>query len=104
VVRRTNEIGIRVALGAQTKTLLWMVMRESLVLLALGLAIGVPVALGVARGMASVFKGQLYHVSALDPVAFITAALVVSAMTVVAAWIPARRAAKVDPLTALRCE
>jgi ABC-type antimicrobial peptide transport system permease subunit len=104
VARRTNEIGIRVALGAQTRTLLWMVMRESLVLLAAGLAIGVPVALGVARGLARVLKSQLYHESALDPVAFVVAGLVVSVMTVASAWIPARRAARVDPLTALRCE
>jgi predicted permease len=104
VARRTNEIGIRVALGAQTRTLLWMVMRESLVLLAAGLVIGIPVTLGAARGLASVLKSQLYHVSALDPVAFLTAGLVVSVMTMAAAWIPARRAAKVDPLTALRCE
>jgi ABC-type antimicrobial peptide transport system permease subunit len=74
------------------------------VLLAAGLVIGVPVALGVARGLASVLKPQLYHVSALDPVAFLAAGLVVSVMTVAAAWIPARRAANVDPLTALRCE
>jgi ABC-type antimicrobial peptide transport system permease subunit len=81
-----------------------MVMRESLVLLATGLLIGVPLALGVAHALASVLKSQLYQVSAMDPVAFVAAALVVSAMTVLAGWIPARRAARVDPLTALRCE
>jgi predicted permease len=104
VARRTNEIGIRVALGAQARVLLWMVMRESLVLLATGLLIGIPLALGVARALASILKSQLYQVSAMDPVAFVAAALVVSAMTVLAGWIPARRAARVDPLTALRCE
>ena len=104
VARRTNEIGIRMALGAQTQTLLWMVLRESLVLLGTGLAIGIPVAMGVARGLGSVLKTQLYHESALDPVAFLSAGLVVSVMTGAAAWIPARRAAKVDPITALRCD
>ena len=92
------------ALGAQTQTLLWMVLRESLVLLGTGLAIGIPVAMGVARGLGSVLKTQLYHESALDPVAFLSAGLVVSVMTGAAAWIPARRVAKVDPLTALRCD
>ena len=104
VARRTNEIGIRVALGAQTAQLLWMVLRESLVLLATGLVIGVPVALAVARVLTATFKSQLFEVSALDPVAFSAAVAVVSTMTLAAAWLPARRAAKVDPLTALRCE
>ena len=104
VARRTNEIGIRVALGAQTRTLLWMVLRESLVLLAAGLVIGVPLALGVAKELGNFLKTQLYQVSAMDPMAFVAAWVVVSAMTVAAAWIPARRAAKTDPLTALRCE
>jgi predicted permease len=104
VARRTNEIGIRVALGAQIPTLLWMVMRESLVLLILGLVIGVPVALGVTRGTANLLRGQLFQVSTTDPVAFIAAGCVVCAMTLAAAWLPAWRAAKTDPLTALRCE
>ena len=104
VARRTNEIGIRVALGAQVPALLWMVLRESLMLLVVGLAIGVPVALGVTHGIGNLLKGQLFHVSTTDPAAFLAAACVVSAMTIAAAWIPARRAAKTDPLTALRCE
>ena len=104
VARRTNEIGIRVALGAQLPALLWMVLRESLVLLAAGLLIGVPVSFGVTRGIGNLLKSQLFHVSTTDPLAFLAAAIVVSAMTIAAAWIPARRAAKTDPLTALRCE
>lgn len=104
VARRTNEIGIRVALGAQARVLLWMVLRESLVLLGAGLVIGIPLALGVAHGLASVLKAQLYQLSAMDPLAFVAAGVVVSAMTVAAAFIPARRAARVDPMTALRCE
>lgn len=104
VERRTNEIGIRVALGAQTPTLVWMVLRQSLTLLAGGLLVGIPVALAVARGLTSVLREQLFQVSAMDPVAFAASCGLVSAMTVAAAWIPARRAARVDPLTALRCE
>ena len=104
VARRTNEIGIRVALGAQVPALLWIVLRESLALLAVGLVIGVPVALGITRGIATVLKGQLFHVSTSDPMAFLAAACVVSVMTIAAAWIPARRATKTDPLAALRCE
>jgi len=104
VARRTSEIGVRMALGAQTPALLWMVLRESLILLAAGLLIGVPVALAVVRGLASFLKSQLFNVSAMDPIAFLTAALVVTAMTITAAFIPARRATNVDPLIALRCE
>jgi predicted permease len=104
VARRTNEIGIRVALGARISTLLWMVLRESLALLTIGLVIGVPIALGVTRGTANLLKGQLFHVSTTDPIAFVAAGCVVCVMTLAAAWLPAWRAAKTDPLTALRCE
>ena len=104
VARRTSEIGVRMALGAQTPTLLWMVFRESLTLLAVGLLVGIPVSLGIARGLTSYLKTQLFHVSATDPVVFLTASVVVTAMTLAAAWFPARRAINVDPLIALRCE
>ncbi len=104
VVRRTSEIGIRLALGAQTPALLWLVLRESLFLLAAGLAIGLPIALTTARSLATFLKRQLFQVDALDPFAFIAAGAIVCAMTLLAAWIPARRAAKVDPMTALRCD
>jgi len=104
VARRTSEIGIRMALGAQTISLLWMVLRQSLVLLGAGLLIGVPVSLGIAHGLANLLKDQLFRVSPLDPLVFISACVVVSLMTVAAAWIPAHRAANVDPLKALRCE
>jgi ABC-type antimicrobial peptide transport system permease subunit len=104
VLRRTNEIGIRLALGAQTRTLLWLVLRESLVLLAVGLVIGVPVALGAGRSLAAFLKHQLFQVNALDPSAFAVAIVVISATTVIAAWLPARRATKVDPMVALRCD
>ena len=100
VARRTNEIGIRLALGAQTGTLLWMVLRETLTLLAIGLAVGVPITLASTR----ILKSQLYQLSPLDPIAIGSAVAIIAAMTLLAAWLPARRAAKVDPMVALRCD
>jgi predicted permease len=104
VARRTSEIGVRMALGARTPALLWMVLRESFTLLAAGLLIGIPVSLGITRGLTSFLKAELFHVSTTDPVSFLIAAVVVSVMTLAAAWFPARRATKVDPLIALRCD
>jgi predicted permease len=100
VVRRTGEIGIRLALGAQGRTVLWMVLRESLLLLTLGVALGVPLALASTR----LIKQQLFGLGAVDPATYAIAIGVVIAMTLIAAWLPARRAAKVDPMVALRCE
>jgi predicted permease len=100
VLRRTNEIGIRLALGAQTGTLLWMVLRESILLLAIGLALGLP----IAFASTGVLTKLLYHLSPTDPWTFAISAVVVSAMTLLAAWLPARRATKVDPMVALRCD
>jgi predicted permease len=100
VVRRTSEIGIRLALGAQSNTVLWMVLRESLILLGIGLALGLPLTLASTR----VIRDQLFGLSATDPVILIAAIAVVAAMTLIAAWLPARRAAKVDPMVALRCD
>lgn len=100
VVRRTNEIGIRIALGAQTPTVQWMILSESMVLLAIGVGIGLPLTLLTTKYI----KGQLFGLSALDPVTFTVALAVVSAMTMFAAWLPARRASKVDPMVALRCD
>jgi predicted permease len=100
VVRRTNEIGIRIALGAQTSNVQWMVLSESLLLLALGVGLGLPLTLLTTKYI----KGQLFGLSALDPVTFTVALAVVSAMTMFAGWLPARRASKVDPIVALRCD
>jgi ABC-type antimicrobial peptide transport system permease subunit len=100
VVRRTNEIGVRIALGAQSANVLWMVLRESLVLLAIGLALGLPLSLGGLR----LLKSQLFELSASDPVTMVGSVLIIAAVTVMAAWLPARRATKVDPMVALRCD
>jgi predicted permease len=100
VVRRTNEIGIRIALGAQTPAVLWMILSESFLLLAIGVGLGLPLALLTTKYI----KDQLFGLSALDPMTFAAALMVVGAMTLFAAWLPARRATRVDPMVALRCE
>ena len=104
VVRRTNEIGIRLALGSQTRALLWLIFRESLVLLAVGLVVGLPVAFAIAHALTAFLKTQLFQVDTLDPITFCSAIAVISGMTVLAAWLPARRATKVDPMVDLRCD
>ena len=100
VLRRTHEIGIRIALGAPNATVLWMVLRESLALLMIGLVVGIPAALAAAR----LVQSQLFGLSAFDPVTIISAVTMIAVVTLVAAWLPARKAAGVDPLVALRCE
>jgi predicted permease len=100
VARRSNEIGVRLALGAQGADVLHMILRESLVLLAVGTCLGLPLAIMATK----VIKEQLFAMDAIDPISFAAALVVVSLMTVIAGWFPARRAAKVDPVTALRCE
>jgi predicted permease len=104
VVRRTTEIGIRLALGAQTRALLWLVFRESLLLLAAGLVVGLPLSLATVIGLAAFLKNQLFNVGVADPFAFITAIGVIAAMTMFSAWLPARRVARVDPMLALRSD
>jgi predicted permease len=100
VARRSSELGIRLALGAQSRMLLWLVLRESLLLLIVGLAIGVPIALSSTR----ILKSLLYELSPLDPVAISASVAAVALMTIAAAWIPASRAAKINPIQALRAE
>ncbi len=100
VARRTSELGIRLALGAQSHTLLWMILRESILLLALGLAAGIPVALSSTRFL----KSLLFELSPLDPMAISIAVAAVAGMTIAAAWLPARRATRIDPMKALRTE
>ena len=100
IARRTNEIGIRMALGAQSRTVLGMVLRETAVVVGVGIAIGVPVAFGLTRLVAS----KLYGLKATDPLTITLASLILAAVAMLAGYLPARRASRVDPLIALRYE
>ena len=100
VSRRTREIGIRMALGADRSTVLRLIIRQGLVLTALGVAIG----LAAGAAGAQVLRSLLFGVSALDPVAFGGAALLFGAVALTASYLPARRATRVDPTLALRAE
>jgi predicted permease len=100
VVRRTKEIGIRMALGAERRNIIWMVLRETVVLVLVGVAIGVPAALLATRLIAS----QLFGLGAADPLTLLAAATLLSGVGVLAGFLPARKASKVNPLIALRYE
>jgi predicted permease len=100
VARRTNEIGIRMALGAARGNVLRLVLRSALVQVGLGLAIGIPAALAGGRLLAS----QLYQVKSYDPFILGAAALILAGCAILAASVPARRASRVDPIVALRHE
>jgi putative ABC transport system permease protein len=100
VGRRSHEIGIRMALGAARPAVLWMVLRQALVLIAAGLAIGLPAALALTSALST----MVYHVGTRDPATFIAVPLVLAAVALAAAFLPARRASGVDPVTALRAE
>ena len=100
VSRRTGEIGIRMALGARQDGVRWMILRETLVTTAIGIAIGLPIALA-ATGLT---KSMLYELSPMDPVTIGGAALVLFTVAAIAGYVPARRAARLDPLVALRSE
>ena len=100
VEQRTNEIGIRMALGANRKSVLAMVLQTALVQVGFGLAIGVPAAIGAGR----LISNQLYAVKPYDPAIFALATLALGAATLTAALIPAQRAANVNPTDALRRE
>jgi predicted permease len=100
VSRRTREIGIRMALGADTASVMTMVMRESAGLTVAGLIVGIPIALMMGKVLGSV----LYDVSAFDPIVFTTAPAVLAAASMFASYVPARRATRVNPLSALRAD
>jgi predicted permease len=100
VARRTREIGIRMALGAQPRDLLRLVVGQGIVLALAGAAIGIPAALGVTRFISS----MLFEVKPTDPLTFVTVAALLVVIALFACYIPARRAMKVDPMVALRYE
>jgi putative ABC transport system permease protein len=100
VARRTKEIGVRLALGAMQGSVVWLVMREVLLLLGLGLAAGIPVALALGRFISA----QLYGVKENDPWVAGIAVVLLSLIAAMAGLVPARRASRIDPLLALRYE
>jgi predicted permease len=100
VARRTRKIGIRMALGATARGTLRMILREGIVLTLAGVLVGLAIALGVGRLLSS----MLYEVSGTDPLIFITAPMILSAVSILACYFPARKAARVDPMVALRYE
>ncbi len=100
VTQRTRELGVRVALGAATRDVLGLVLREGVRLAALGMAIGFVAALLLTR----VMRSMLFGVGATDPPTFVATALLLLAVAALASWIPARRATRVDPIEALRAE
>ena len=100
VSRRTHEIGVRMAIGAQKANILCFIVRYGLTLTAIGLGAGLAAALAAGRLLAS----QLYEISALDPITFVVMSLLLGFVALIACYIPARRATKVDPMVALRYE
>jgi predicted permease len=100
VARRTGEMGIRKALGARSWDVAWPVLREALILTGIGIAIGLAVGLALVR----LTRSFIYGVKPHDPLTMVSAAVLMIAIAVLAAWIPARKAARVDPMQALRYE
>jgi predicted permease len=100
VSQRTREIGIRLALGAQKSELKWMFVRSALAVTAVGIAIG----LGAAAALMRLMKSLLFGISPLDPFTYIAVPLVLAASAILASYLPARRAASIDPVEALRAE
>jgi ABC-type antimicrobial peptide transport system permease subunit len=100
VTRRRKELGIRLALGAQPGSVIWLVMREVLVLLAIGLAVGVPAAIGLGRYVSS----QLYGIEGHDPGVAVATMVLLTLVSAAAGLIPAHRASRINPILALRHE
>jgi len=100
VARRTREIGIRMALGANRGSVVWLVMREVLVLATVGVTIGLTSAWALTR----LVESQLFEVKPSDPVTLAVATLGIAAVAMLAGYVPARRATGIDPTTALRFE
>jgi predicted permease len=104
VVQRTPEMGIRMALGARRGDVIWSVMREAVVLVACGVAIGVPAAMAAGRVASSQISGLLFGLRATDPATIALSVTLLALVAVSAGYIPARRASRVDPMVALRAE
>jgi predicted permease len=100
VARRTNEIGIRMALGADGGDVLWLVMREGLIPVLIGVAIGVPAALAGVRLISSL----LFGLTGTDPLTIVLSTVLLLGVAALAGYIPARKASRIDPMAALRCD
>ncbi len=98
--RRTSEIGVRIAFGASRASVLWMVLRQVVVMTGVGLALGVPLAVAGSR----VVRSMLFGIEPGDPATIAGAIAVMAVVALVAGWLPARRASRMDPLAALRYE
>jgi ABC-type antimicrobial peptide transport system permease subunit len=98
VARRTREIGVRMALGAAASDVIWLVMKEVFVLVAIGIGVALP----LAFGLTGLVKAQLYGIAPNDPASLVFATLGISAVALIAGYVPARRATKIDPMRALR--
>jgi ABC-type antimicrobial peptide transport system permease subunit len=106
VGQRTREIGIRMALGAEKQQILRLVMRQGMILVAYGLSLGLLLALALTRVLTSASFGveMLYGIGATDPLTFVLFLFLLSVVALLACYLPARRATRVDPMVALRCE
>jgi ABC-type antimicrobial peptide transport system permease subunit len=100
VTRRTREIGIRMALGAVGSNVIWMVMREVVLLVGIGILIAVPLSVGLTR----LVRNQLFGMAPHDPSTLLIATLTLAAVACLAGFIPALRASRIDPTSALRYE
>jgi len=100
VGRRTREIGVRMALGAERRSVVLMVLRQAGKMVTLGVVVGLLASLGVSRLMAS----MLFGVNSYDPLTLVAVVVILSAVALAACYVPARRAARVDPVVALRYE
>jgi predicted permease len=100
VTHRTSEIGMRMALGARPAAVAWSILRSALIMVGVGVAIGLPMVWGILR----IVRSYLFGIAPHDPVTLTIAIVMLAIVAVLAAWIPARRAAKIDPMQALRYE
>jgi putative ABC transport system permease protein len=100
VARRVQEIGIRMALGAQRRNVLALVLREGMILTAVGVGVG----LGIALALMRILRGLLFEIAPTDPLTFVSTALLLGVVALLACYLPARRAARIDPMVALRHE